>query len=427
MASTGLSSSAARTDADAARADVVVGLLSYQSASAVGQVGRAIHEGLTSYFGDVPKRLVLVDAGSTDDTLARAREALPSVDDVIEIPPQAPPALLTLPYHGMPGKPRALQALLTCARDLDARVCVVLDASVETATPRWVEELAGPVLAHDVDFVSPYYSRHPFEGALTKGLVSPLVRALYAARLRQPAAAEFACSRRAIDWLLDEDIWEREGAQAGIDLWVTTAVVSGDFRIGEAALGRRSAHARGEEALDLATTFTQVVGSLFADLEPRVETWQRRRGSVAVPLFGEPPGRAAVQDVSVDPERLMESFRLGYRELRDVWTWFLPVRTIVDLGRLVPASPAQFHLADDVWARIVYDAALGYRLRTLPRDHLLRAMVPLYLGWLASFVLEVRNAGATSVDARLEQLGVAFEGQKSHLIARWRWPERLRT
>jgi len=39
-------------------------------------------------------------------------------------------------------------------------------------------------------------------------------------------------------------------------------------------------------------------------------------------------------------------------------------------------------LADDLWARIVYDFALGYRLHVMNRGHLLRALTPLYLaGW----------------------------------------------
>ena len=76
---------------------------------------------------------------------------------------------------------------------------------------------------------------------------------------------------------------------------------------------------------------------------------------------------------------------------------------------------------------LVYDFALGYRLRVLARDHLLQSLVPLYLGWLASFVLQVRDLDAGGVDQRVEDLALAFEAQKPYLISRWRWPERLRT
>jgi hypothetical protein len=131
--------------------------------------------------------------------------------------------------------------------------------------------------------------------------------------------------------------------------------------------------------------------------------------------------------VSVDPEKLIESYRLGYRELRDIWTWVLPPRTILELRRLMNGAPASFRLDDKLWATIVYDFALGYRLRVIAREHLLRSLVPLYLAWLASFIGEIRDRGDEEVEQRLERLCAAFEEQKPYLISKWRWPERVRT
>jgi len=426
MASTGSNSSGATSEG--APGVLLVGVLTYQDAETIGQVIMAVREGLASHFGDRPSRIVLADAGSTDNTVARARGALGAVPDVLELtPPRATADLLELPYHGIPGKARALQAILTTARELESRACVIVDGGVRTVAPQWIDWLARPIVEHGFDFVSPYYHRHPFEGALTRGLVYPLVRTLYGARLRQPAAAEFACSGRLVDHFLDEDVWDRDGAQVGIDLWLATAAASGDFRLGEAVLGVRKHHARGEEALDLATTIAQVVGSVFADMESRVSRWQRTRGSLPVQQFGTLPAAVPPLAASLDVERLIESYRLGYRELRDIWTWVLPPRTIVDLRKLVDAAPAQFRVDDALWARVVYDFALGHRLRVLGPDHLLRSLVPLYSGWLASFILQVRDLAVEAADRRVEDLAAAFEAQKPYLIARWRWPERLRT
>jgi hypothetical protein len=431
MASTGSSSSAAAPEragpSGTGTAPLVVGLLVYQNAETIADVATAIRQGLTEHCGGVPCRILLADAGSTDDSLARAREALGGDGQLLELsPPRAAADLLNQPYHGVPGKARALQTLLATARDLDARTCLIVDASVRSMTPQWIAWLARPVVEHAFDFVSPYYQRHPFEGALTRGLVYPLVRALYGVRLRQPAAAEFACSGRLVNHLLEDDLWDREGAQAGIDVWVTTSAASDDFRLAEAAIGPR-AHARGGGALDLATTVTQVVGSIFADVVRRAERWQRTRGSVPVQLFGTLPAAAPVHEVSLDPEPLIESYRLGCRELREIWTWVLPPKTIVELGKLAERPSREFRLDDGLWARIVYDFALGYRLHVLAHDHLLRSLVPLYLGWLASYVLQVRDLDAEAADRRVEELAAAFEAQKPYLIARWRWPERLRT
>jgi hypothetical protein len=383
---------------------------------------------MTSHFAGLDSRLVLADTGSGDGTAARARDALAGSAQLFELPVPRPTGdLLDPPYHGIPGKARALHAILATARDLDARACVFFDAGVSSITPDWVDWLARPVLDHAFDFVAPYYYRPPFEGALTKGVVYPLVRALYGVRLRQPAAAEFACSRPLVDHFLADDLWERDGSQVGIDLWLTTSAASGDFRFGEAALGVRGHHSRDGQALDLGTTITQVVGSLFADLESRATRWQRTRSSIAVQRLGTLPAAAPPETSHVDPERLIESYRLGYRELRDIWTWMLPPRTIVDLRKVADLPSSQFRFDDELWARVVYDFALGYRLRVLPRDHLLRSLVPLYSGWLASFILQVRDASIEAADQRVEDLCTAFELQKPYLISRWRWPERLRT
>jgi len=426
MVSTGSSSSAAAGDPAPARAVLVAGLIACQDADTIGAAATAVRDGLARHFRELPKRIVLVDCGSTDATVAQAGAPGGSGDMSIVSHPRTAADLLEVPYHGIPGKARALHAMLSAARDLGAEACVVFDGSVRTITPDWVDWLARPVIAHAFDFISPYYHRHPFEGALTRGLVYPLVRSLYGVRLRQPAAAEFACSARLLQHFLREGFWERDGAQVGVDLWLSTSAASGDFRLGEAELGTRVQHPRGEKALDLGATIVQVVGSLFADVESRAARWQHRRGSVPLARFGTPPPGTPPQPPQVDIERLIEAFRLGYRELRDVWTWVLPPRTIIELGKLLNHPQAEFRFDDSLWARIIYDFALGYRLRVLPREHLLLSLVPLYSGWLASFILKVRELGPDGVDDSVEGLAGAFEAQKPYLISRWRWPERLR-
>ena len=54
-------------------------------------------------------------------------------------------------------------------------------------------------------------------------------------------------------------------------------------------------------------------------------------------------------------------------------------------------------MPDELWARIVYDFALAYRMRRLSRTHVLGALTPLYLGWVASYTQEV--GGVTAQEA----------------------------
>jgi len=403
------------------QADIVVGLATYNDARTVGAVTKAIQAALSRSFGASDVRLVVADAGSADGTREAVRAAAGSAA-LVEV--ECPTAAFTaLPYHRHPGRADAVRAVLQTARQLGAAACVLVDTQVESSMPEWLERLIAPVLTDSVDYVTPYYGRRVNEGAITRSIVYPMFRALYGVRLRQPATGEFGCSARLIAHFLEQDFWDVEHAQVGIDLWLAAEAACGEFRISEASLGVRRA-APVEPGLDLSTTLAQIVGALFADLEHRVDVWQRIRRSVPVPLVGSvlEPGESP----PVDLQGLIESFRLGYRELREIWTWILPPRTIIELRRLTEMPADRFRFEDRLWASIIYAFALGYSLRVMPHDHLLRSLTPLYSGWLASFINQMPSATLVEIEERVEQVCLGFEAEKRQLIAGWRWPERLR-
>jgi hypothetical protein len=84
-------------------------------------------------------------------------------------------------------------------------------------------------------------------------------------------------------------------------------------------------------------------------------------------------------------------------------------------------------MSDSLWARIVYDFILAYRLRTINRGHLLGALTPLYLAWVASHLLLISGARpeTTAPEKHIEALAAAFEIDKPYLVSRWRWPDRF--
>jgi len=93
------------------------------------------------------------------------------------------------------------------------------------------------------------------------------------------------------------------------------------------------------------------------------------------------------------------------------------------LKRLSLADGAAFRIPEGLWARIVYDFVLAHRLRTLNRGHLLGALIPLYLAWVASHI----NVVASGVDPErhIETVATAFETEKPYILSRWRWPDRF--
>jgi hypothetical protein len=131
------------------------------------------------------------------------------------------------------------------------------------------------------------------------------------------------------------------------------------------------------------------------------------------------------EPISVNIQAMMDAYRFGFQTLQEIWGLLLPPATMLELKKLASRSPEQFQFSDDAWARVIYDFALGHRLRIMGRDHLLRALTPLYLGWVASFILEMGDTEPQDVDARLERLCLAYESQKPYFISRWRWPDRF--
>jgi hypothetical protein len=416
-----LSSSAPSEIAAARSCEIVVGIGGDADAR-IGPLARAASAGLE--LSDRSGCLIVATAASAEQTLEQVRGAVGEGRDVGAVAFHRPPVdPLRAPYHGLPGRPAAIRAVLGEARARGAAACIFVDDRLTSVTPEWIVRMAEPVLAGDYDYVAPLYARPAFEGALTKSVVYPVFRSLYGARLRQPASGEFACSSRFIDHVLNESFWERDEAETGIDLWLASSAVTGRLRLCAVSSGVRT-HAAAADAPDLNATVAQVVGPLFADVEARAHAWQRIRSSGEVPCIGPAIGSdpAAVPDV----DRMLDAYRLGYRALRDVWAWILPPKTILHLRRVADTTGPQAWLVDELWAEIVYDFALMYRARRMPRDHLLGCFTPLYLAWLAGFVTEVRDNSAIDPDERIERLCTAFEAKKAHLIAGWRWPERFR-
>jgi hypothetical protein len=164
---------------------------------------------------------------------------------------------------------------------------------------------------------------------------------------------------------------------------------------------------------------------LFEDMARNAPVWQRVRGWQPVPALGEAPPAPDVPAPNLDARKLADSFRLGLRNLQDLWALVLPPATLLELKRAAAAPPESFTLPDELWSRAVFDFALGYRMRTLNRNHLLGAFLPLYLGWLASFVREVQAVADTESDRRAQRLCKAYGTQKPYLISRWRSPDRF--
>jgi hypothetical protein len=117
---------------------------------------------------------------------------------------------------------------------------------------------------------------------------------------------------------------------------------------------------------------------------------------------------------------LLEGFHLGLRDLSSIWELILAPDTLGEVLVLEGGDPETFGFPDDLWARVVYDFALGHHYAVVHRDHLLRSLVPLYLGRTAAYVAATRRTGVDATERTLEAVAMAFERQKPYLVEHWR-------
>jgi glycosyltransferase involved in cell wall biosynthesis len=401
------------------RADIVVGVPSYNNGRTVGHVVRAVHVGLAKYFPQLTAVIVNSDGGSTDHT----REAVLSarIDDphlLLLSTPTTAAHRLSFPYHGIPGKGSAFRLVFEIAARLDARVCVVVDADLRSIAPEWIDQLVRPVLFARYDLVTPYYHRHKYDGTITNNIVYPLTRSLYGVSVRQPIGGEFALSNRMFHRLLERLDWDTDVARYGIDIWMTTIAIAEGFRVCQSFLGAKL-HDPKDPGASLSDMLKQVVGSVFALMLEYEAFWQRSMSTTPTELFGF-QFEVGVEPVAVRVDRMAGAFRQGYRELAEVWSLALRRETFAAVRELAsPRDGGAMWFPDPLWVDVVLDFACAFKHQRVGRGHLLSALTPLYLGRVASTVNQMESLSAAEVETAIERLCVLFEAAKPGLVARW--------
>jgi len=395
-------------------ADVVVAFLTYNNADTLPGVMATAARGVVESLPDATVVFVDADAGSSDGTRELVAAAgVPTVVTTYEAPIGE---RMAVPFHGIPGRGRALHVALGAAQRLRPRVVLVLEADVVSLAPQWIERLASPVWEEKADFIAPAYARHRFDGTITHLLIAPLVRALYGRQLRQPLGGAHALSGRLVEHLLVHPRWDWNGRELA-DVWMLGTAIADGFSVAEAWLGPRVIQSR-TRTTDLPAMVAQTLGGVLTVMDRHDDLWREVRGSEPLPAVGEAL-LPSTEPRLVDVDRMLSAFALGLRDLTPVWEHVLAPDTLGDVLSLETADAASFRFPDDLWARVVYDFALGHHYTVIHREHLLRSLVPLYLGRTAAYVLTTGDRGAAASEAAADAVARAFERQKPYLVERW--------
>ncbi len=305
-----------------------------------------------------------------------------------------------------------------CGRECGAKAFLILGPESDSLSSLALRNLADAVLKSSIDLAVPHYSLPSHAGLINSAILYPLTRAVFASRVRFPMSIDLGMSSRMAERLAGVADPISAANQTEALLWPVNEAVAAGFVADEIDVGSRAMPQPSDP--DINSILALVTGSLFADIEAKAALWQRPRKP---PLVRRPTMDAGLSDATADVARMVAAFQLANANLQEIWSLVLPPNSLLSLRRCSAMDPATFRMPDGLWARIVYDFLVAYRLRTINRGHLLGALIPLYLAWVAGH-FNVMTSGTPS-ERHVEAVAAAFEADKPYLVARWRWPDRF--
>jgi glucosylglycerate synthase len=308
------------------------------------------------------------------------------------------------------------------AVDRNARVTILLGDDNAPINPTLLRDLADTIRTKNIDLALPRFDIGPTDGLVNSALLYPLSRALFGVDIRFPLTIEAALSTRMAQRLITTTQRTIALNQGSSLLWPVSEAAIAGLSVREVPAAHIVPPTAPQE--DFNALFATVAGSLFADIDAKATFWQRARSLPLRPSARPAPPASPPPDPSTEIHSMVETFHLAQDNLQEIWSLVLPPQTRLALKKLSQLSPDAFTMEPDLWARVVYDFTLAFHLRTLNRSHLLGAMTPIYLAWVASHLRTVAEDPARATQA-IEETASAFEQEKSYIVSRWRWPDRF--
>ncbi|MDY6933508.1 MAG: glycosyltransferase [Spirochaetota bacterium] len=386
------------------RADIVIGIPSYNEADNIAFVVEKSAQGLQKYFPNYSSVIINVDNNSPDDTrgaFLKSTSAIPKI------------YISTSP--GIKGKGNNFFNLFKEVFRLKAKAVVVIDADIVSITPEWIRDLANPILNDGFDFATPLYSRNEYDGTITNNIVYPLVYGLLGKNIRQPIGGDFAFSYRLGKYFLQQH-WHKTTLQYGIDIFMTLNAIIGDFKTCQVGLG---AKVHKPSAPKLGPMFSQVVGTLFEILLTNKNRWQNVCDIETLPFYGQNVFTEP-QSLSVDYKTMKETAKGEFKINREILERSLSPDTFTKLDDMFDSG--KIDISADLWAKMIFELIYAYDT-TNSSSFLIEAMKPLYFSRVLSFYRQTLDLDHYLSEQEIQRQAKHFYNMRQYLMNRYQYQE----
>jgi len=406
MYESALRDEARRRLAQIGQADVLVGIPSHRNGRTIGEVVRAVAEGIRTYLADRRVVLMNADGGSSDNTSRQVSEAQvsPNVHKLVTV------------YQGALGKGRAIRAILEAAGELGVEACVVIEARAPGIVSEWIPRLVNPVLAGR-DLTMACYQQSAYAAALNDNLVYPLMHMLFNRDLRDPLAGEFCLSSDLAVDLAAQDVWETDVARFGFNAWLATKALTGSLDLSQVDLGYRG-EGGGEPGALSDARFLHAIGTLFRTLTSHRNLWRKNVPLRPIPFDGErQPDRFVPCPQCADV--LVEAAQGSREKYLAEWERVLSPGALQGVLDLLAQPAGSLDFPTELWARVVIEFALVYNAGEGDPDKVANALLPLFYARAATYVRATRQMTPGQREVAAEQVLRAFLDTRPYLEEKW--------
>jgi hypothetical protein len=123
--------------------------------------------------------------------------------------------------------------------------------------------------------------------------------------------------------------------------------------------------------------------------------------------------------VEVNTQNLLEKFHSGFEDYHPLWEEILSPDVYQKLFEIKEMKEREFNFPTDLWARVLFDMAVGYQSPTTDQDRMMESLIPLYFGRTLSFVKRTRKMSIKQAEEAIEEDCMTFELTKPYLLQRW--------
>jgi glucosylglycerate synthase len=391
------------------KADILVGIPSFNNVLTASYVLSQVTKGLDTYFPNLRSVIFVSDGNSKDDTLRSVKKVdLPSKVKLI-------PAI----YMGCPGKGSAVKAIFEAASTLKVKSVALVDSDLRSITPEWMQLLITPTMT-GTGFVTPLYNRFKYDGTITNFICYPVTTSLFGKDIRQPIGGDFGLSIELVEDLLDSPILEfPDVSRFGIDIFETLTALGKGYSVKQALLGVKNHDAK-DPSSQLASMFRQVMNTMFTCIEQYEPVWKEIHGVSKTPIFGEAKYEDTSETIEVSLPATIEAFKSKYNRYLDIYSSILEQDIQQKFMQLNQLENTKVDFPSETWAKTVYSfIAEFHKTPTFYRERLIDALRVLWIGRVAAFLKETWEISRQECEKKIVEEAKIFEKLKPYLIGKY--------